>query len=137
MTETSGSGPAAGSVLTRWRRPGVGFSFAVAHLLVGAWLLASPTLLAGTAVDGLDDLAAGGLLVGLAVYGVYVTATRARPNGTALLLGAFVGMWLLAFSLEYGDGALLTYDSAIAGAFLVGTDVYLYRRVSRVADALS
>ena len=121
----------AGRLLGRTSGVDRSLAFAAIHLLVGAWLLASPYALKGALVDGLDDLAVGVVLVVMAAYGAYGFLRRHPVNRWALLLGVFAGMWLLAFSLEYGEGALLMYDSVVAGGLLVAADVVLYRRAFR------
>lgn len=108
-----------------------GLAFTAAHLLVGAWLLVSPLALEGSLVDAEDDLAVGVLLVLLGVYGVTTAARRVRPHRDALVASALAGLWLLAFSVEYGAGRLLMYDGLLAGVLLVVLDLYLYRRLRR------
>lgn len=103
----------------------------VANLVVGAWLLASPVVFAGSLLDGRDDATFGLVLVGLACYGGYRVA-RERPLPAAVpLVSVGVGMWLFAFSLQYGRGAPLMYDSALAGVLLVLVSVALHRRYYR------
>lgn len=105
--------------------------FVVTNLLLGGWLLLSPYAFAGTLVDEGDDFAIGLVLVAVACYGVYrMGRRRPLPRG-AILVSFFAGMWLLAFTLAYGDGLTLVDDNVVAGAALAILNLYLYRRYFR------
>lgn len=98
------------------------------NFLLSVSLVIAALVLAGSPVEVEDDLIVGLALVSLTGYALY----RQR-NGNAVSLHvlqtpALLGLWLIAFSLQYSDPSSLFYVTLIAGVLLFASAAVASRR---------
>lgn len=102
--------------------------FVAANLLVGIWLLVSPYLYKGALIDEHDDFLIGVALVLVGCYSAYRAYRRLSLSPSAVMLSFFAGLWLVSFTLTYGEQTLM-HDNVFVGAVLAIVSALVFRLV--------
>lgn len=95
--------------------------------LLGAWLVAFTLVSVGVRAVVLDDLLIGVLTVAMAGYNLARVRHHRAPRTGFAVASAVLGLWLLAFSLQYEPASPLRWNGAAVGTLLAVVNTAYYR----------